>query len=87
MVGIGPYGPQDHEDDMSGAQEDRKLGGGLLTVAEVADVLRVSTMTVYRLIKSGEITAIRVGKSYRIAETELQGYLASGEVQVDDVNG
>ena len=72
---------------MSGAPKDRKLGGGLLTVAEVAEVLRVSTMTVYRLIKSGDITAIRVGKSYRIAEPELQGYLASGEVRVDDVNG
>ena len=72
---------------MAGARQDRKLGGGLLTVAEVADVLRVSTMTVYRLVKSGEIAAIRVGKSYRIAESELQKYLESGEVQVDDVNG
>ncbi len=73
---------------MSGAQGDRsKLGGSLLTVAEVAQVLRVSTMTVYRLIKNGEIAAIRVGKSYRIAEPELQAFLASGEVRIDDVNG
>lgn len=72
---------------MAGAREGHKLGGGLLTVAEVADVLRVSTMTVYRLIKSGEIAAIRVGKSYRIAEPELQKYLETGEVHVDDVNG
>ena len=73
---------------MAGAHgEDRKLGGHLLTVAEVADVLRVSTMTVYRLIKSGDVAAIRVGKSYRISEPELQAYLASGEVRVDDVKG
>ena len=74
---------------MAGAQgEDRRtLGGRLLTVAEVADVLRVSTMTVYRLIKNGEIAALRVGKSYRIAEPELQSYLASGEVRIDDVKG
>ncbi|MEX2549626.1 MAG: helix-turn-helix domain-containing protein [Nitriliruptoraceae bacterium] len=45
-------GFHDHEQD-----EDRKLGGGLLTVAEVAEVLRVSTMTIYRLIKGGDITA------------------------------
>ena len=42
-------------------------GPRFLTVAEVADQLRVSTMTVYRLIKAGELRAVRVGKSYRIA--------------------
>jgi excisionase family DNA binding protein len=73
--------------DLAGAGESRALGGGLLTVSEVADVLRVSTMTVYRLIQNGEIAAIRVGKSYRITQHELQGYLASGEVRANDANG
>jgi excisionase family DNA binding protein len=49
-----------------------------LTVAEVAETLRVSTMTVYRLIKSGELRAVRVGKSYRLTEEDLDRYLASG---------
>jgi excisionase family DNA binding protein len=49
-----------------------------LTVAEVADTLRVSTMTVYRLIKSGELKAVRVGKSYRLTEDDLDQYLAAG---------
>ena len=49
-----------------------------LTVAEVAEMLRVSTMTVYRLIKSGELHAIRIGKSYRLAEEEVDRYLARG---------
>ena len=48
-----------------------------LTVAEVADQMRVSTMTVYRLIKAGEIGAVRVGKSYRISEDDMDRYLAS----------
>jgi excisionase family DNA binding protein len=87
MLGPARGGPQDGEGRMAGARENRTIAGGLLTVAEVADVLRVSTMTVYRLIQSGEIAAIRVGKSYRITESVLQGYLASGEVQVDDANG
>ena len=52
-----------------------------LTVAEVADMLRVSSMTVYRLIKSGELRAIRVGKSYRLAEDEVDRYLAQGFTQ------
>ena len=48
-----------------------------LTVAEVAAQLRVSNMTVYRLIKAGELGALRVGKSYRIREDDIDRYLAA----------
>ena len=48
----------------------------LLTVREVADVMRVSTMTVYRLIKTGSLPATRVGRSYRIWEGMVEDYLA-----------
>lgn len=51
--------------------------GRFLTVAEVASLLRVSTMTVYRLIKAAELGAVRVGKSYRIREDDMNRYLAS----------
>ena len=47
----------------------------LWTVGEVAEHMRVSTMTVYRLIKSGELPAIRVGKNYRIRGDDLGSYL------------
>ena len=47
-----------------------------LTVAEVAAIVRVSTMTVYRLIKAGALPAIRVGKSYRLREDDVDAYLA-----------
>ena len=47
-----------------------------LTPREVADQLRVSSMTVYRLIKSGELRAVRVGKAYRILEDDVDAYLA-----------
>jgi excisionase family DNA binding protein len=47
-----------------------------LTVAEVAGILRVSTMTVYRLIKAGQLPAGRVGKSYRVREDDVDNYLA-----------
>ncbi len=49
----------------------------LLTVAEVASLMRVSTMTVYRLIKAGDLAAIRVGKSYRIKEDDVDGFIAA----------
>ncbi len=47
-----------------------------LTVAEVAAMLRVSNMTVYRLINAGELPAVRVGKSYRLREDDIDKYLA-----------
>ena len=37
-----------------------------LTVAEVAAMMRVSKMTVYRLVHYGELPAVRVGKSFRV---------------------
>ena len=52
-----------------------------LTVAEVASHLRVSTMTVYRLIKAGQLAAVRVGKSYRVREDDVDRYLASTYTQ------
>ena len=47
-----------------------------MTVAEVAGLMRVSTMTVYRLIKAGDLPAVRFGKSYRLDEADVDAYLA-----------
>jgi len=46
-----------------------------LTVAEVADMMRVSNMTVYRLVHSGELPAIRFGRSFRIPETAVEAVI------------
>ena len=46
-----------------------------LTVAEVATIMRVSKMTVYRLVHSGELEAIRVGRSFRVPEQDVNQYL------------
>src|SRR4051794_35441756 len=46
-----------------------------LTVAQVALAMRVSKMTVYRLVHSGELEAIRVGRSFRIPEEAVRAYL------------
>jgi excisionase family DNA binding protein len=54
-----------------------KSGGGdghllpLLTVADVAQVLRVSTRTVRRLIKSGALPSVTVGRSIRVRLEDL----------------
>jgi excisionase family DNA binding protein len=55
----------------------------LLTVGEVAATMRVSNMTVYRLIKSGQLPAIRVGKNYRIRESDVDAYLSDRAVRVE----
>jgi len=49
-----------------------------VTVAEVADRLRVSTMTVYRLIQAGELPARRIGHSYRLRSLDVEAYLDRG---------
>lgn len=49
-----------------------------LTVAEVAELARVSKMTVYRMVHAGELPAIRVGKSFRVPYEEVEKLL--GEV-------
>jgi excisionase family DNA binding protein len=52
----------------------------LLTVGEVAAMMRVSTMTVYRLIKSGELGAIRIGRGYRIPQRDVERYLEARRI-------
>jgi excisionase family DNA binding protein len=60
-------------------------GDRLLTVTEVAAAMRVSNMTVYRLIKGGELRALRVGKNYRVLESDLASYLAERAVRVEQL--
>ncbi|ADG77298.1 DNA binding domain protein, excisionase family OS=Tsukamurella paurometabola (strain ATCC 8368 / DSM / CCUG 35730 / CIP 100753 / JCM 10117 / KCTC 9821 /NBRC 16120 / NCIMB 702349 / NCTC 13040) OX=521096 GN=Tpau_0661 PE=4 SV=1 [Tsukamurella paurometabola] len=50
-------------------------GSSFLTVAEVATLMRVSKMTVYRLVHNGELPAVRVGRSFRVHEKAVHDYL------------
>ena len=53
--------------------EERQLAEmTFMTVAEVAAVMRVSKMTVYRLVPSGELPAVRVGRSFRVPESAVR---------------
>jgi len=54
-----------------------------LTVAEVATIMRVSKMTVYRLVHSGHLPAIRVGRSFRVPEQAVHEYLRESYVGVE----
>ncbi len=62
----------------SSASPGPVIGGGgtqFLTVAEVANLMRVSKMTVYRLVHSGELPAVRVGRSFRVHAKAVHDYL------------
>jgi excisionase family DNA binding protein len=65
-----------HSDDLLSLSEVR-----LMTVAEVARAMRVSKMTVYRLVHAGELPAVRVGRSYRVNEDAVRDYLRDSFVQ------
>lgn len=56
-----------------------------LTVAEVAEAMRVSKMTVYRLLHSGEMPAVRVGRSFRVPQDALDQFLATAQLVDDDL--
>lgn len=50
------------------------------SVAEIAEILQVSTQLVYALIRQGAISAHKVGdRQYRIAESDFKEYLASAK--------
>ena len=61
---------------------DRPLAEvSFLTVAEVASVMRVSKMTVYRLVHAGTLPAVQVGRSYRVPEQAVHDYLDQSYVE------
>jgi excisionase family DNA binding protein len=52
-----------------------------LTVAEVAALMRVSKMTVYRLVHSGELPAVQIGRSFRVPEQAVHEYLRAAFIE------
>ena len=47
----------------------------IYTVKEVADLLKVSKMTVSRYIKAGKLKSSKLGRMYRIADDDLRKFL------------
>lgn len=56
----------------------------LLTIDEMCKFLEISPKTGYRLIKGGELKAVKVGRSYRIPKQHLLEFLGIWEVQNKD---
>jgi excisionase family DNA binding protein len=62
-------------DTVGTGADSPSIMGRFLTVAEVARQLRVSNMTVYRMVKGGQRPAVRVGRGYRLREEDVRKYL------------
>ena len=69
------YSSADMRDPAETTAATSPLRTQFLTVAEVARLLRVSNMTVYRLVKASQLAAVRVGRGYRIREEDVRKYL------------
>lgn len=53
-----------------------------LSLEEVADKLGVTYQLIYRLVRSGELPAVRLGKLYRVASADLDAYLQTSRTNV-----
>ncbi|HEX9145196.1 MAG TPA: helix-turn-helix domain-containing protein [Candidatus Binatia bacterium] len=51
----------------------------LLTLSEAARLLQVSTRTLHRMIRSGDLPALKVGGQWRVRETQLQQWVEQRE--------
>ncbi len=78
---MSPVGPVARRVPMVGMCMSSFSEMNFLTVAEVAAVMRVSKMTVYRLVHAGDLPAIRVGRSFRVPEKAVHDYLDAAYVE------
>ena len=48
------------------------------TLDEVADILKVTKRTLYNSVKEGKLTAVKMGKYWRVSESNLQEFISTG---------
>jgi len=51
------------------------MSNHVLTISEVAQYLSVSESTIYKMVKEGQIPAVRIGKSWRFLQTVIDTWL------------
>lgn len=64
-------------------KEQRELveKSSYFTIQEVADLLKVAYLTVYRWIKAGKLSAYQVEKQYRINKTDFDAFMQSYKIK------
>jgi excisionase family DNA binding protein len=53
----------------------------IMTVDEVAALLRLNRKTVYDAVREGALPALRLGRSIRLSRDEVQRWLASAQTK------
>jgi excisionase family DNA binding protein len=65
------------------SMDDKPENIYLLTLSEAANLLQVSTRTLQRMIRNGELPAFKVGGQWRVRETQLRQWVESRESSLD----
>ena len=52
------------------------VGGSILTISEVSEILRVHSSTVYKLLQRSELPGFKIGNSWRVSSDALGAWLA-----------
>lgn len=56
-------------------------GKPFFTVKEIARLLRLNSLTIYEYIRSGRLSAIRFGRNYRVAKSDLSHFIDKQKVK------
>ena len=64
----------------TGVPEPLSRLGEILTLAEVAEYLRIPKKTAYKMVRSGDLTAFKAGKHWRVLRAELGAWIARRSV-------
>jgi len=67
---------------MSGVPFSAEISKGYhsFTLKQVADMLQVDPITIYRLVRGGMLPAFRIGRQYRITEADLKRYIEENRI-------
>jgi excisionase family DNA binding protein len=52
----------------------------LLTIKEVANLLKLNTLTVYEYVRTGQLQAVKLGRNYRIDYSDLNKFIKEHRV-------
>jgi excisionase family DNA binding protein len=63
-----------------------KIETSLLTPEQVAEILQIHVLTVYHYIRQGKLSAIRLGRSYRIVPEDLNHLIEDNRVQKQTIS-
>lgn len=59
-----------------------KMLSKFLTVQEVAKMFRMNALTVYEYVRDGKLPAVKIGRSYRILESDLDGFITANRTSM-----